>query len=134
MVFFRCGLVVFLQIQAWTVQMSLGGGRSQGLEVGITDYEGDNNKARRQGSRHLYVQLYGKRHHVEAVKPCMAYLTDCVLTDSLLIEPPSKTMIASATKMTKNATTEVVEYKSLAECHQLESDAEWEVQALSNVV
>ena len=64
----------------------------------------------------------------------MDYLTDCVLTDSLLIEPPTKAKVASATKMTRNSRTEVVVYKSLAECRQTESDAELEVQALSNVI
>ena len=103
------------------MQVNVEAGISQGLEIGITDYEYD---FRRAGNRHLYVEIKGKTKNANAVKTCIEYLVDHVLTDSLLIEPPTEIMIASATKMTKNATTEVVEYKSLAEYHQLESDAE----------
>ena len=125
---------MFLQIQAWTVQVILEDGQTQCLEVGITDHEGDKNKARRRGIRHLYVHLNGPGGHHKAVKSCMDYLMDCVLTDSLLIEPPTRSKVASAPKMTWNSRTEVVVYKSLAECRQTESDAELEVQALSNVI
>ena len=65
---FGVALSCFLQIQAWIVQVILEDGQTQCLEVGITDYEGDKSKARRRGTRHLYVNLHGPGGHRKAVK------------------------------------------------------------------
>jgi hypothetical protein len=106
-----------LQIQVWIVQVVAKDGSIQGVQIGISDYQ---YSARRQGIRHLYAQLDGPEVNTGAAKTCLDYLVNIVLTDSLIIEPPTKDRCTSASHMIHMNVVEAVPYKSLAECYLLE--------------
>jgi hypothetical protein len=95
-------------------------GHSHPVEVGITDYQGG--KIRKQGIRHLYVERYGTGTLDVAVSMCMHYLTIYVLTDSLVIEPPSRDRLARAQRVTPRNSKigGVVPFISLAEARKRE--------------
>ena len=99
------------------MQVNVEAGISQGLEIGISDCE---YSARRRGIRHLYVQLHGTGKNMNALDTCTAWLRDDVLTDSLIIEPPTRDRCTSATRMIRNDIVEVVDYMRLAECRSRE--------------
>ena len=66
------------------------------------------------------MELHGKGNNANAVKTCIEYLANHVLTDSLIIEPPTKDRSTSATKMIREDIVEVVHYMRLAECRSRE--------------
>jgi hypothetical protein len=107
-----------LNIQVWVVQVHAQNGSIQGVEIGITDCE---YSARRRGIRHLYAHLTGTEVNTDAAKTCLEHLVNNVLTDSLIIEPPSKNRCTSASHMIQNNVVEAVPYMSLAACYVLEN-------------